>query len=464
LRENLIRDRRERLGSLAVALMVGILTGLWLKDVPLLQAANRTIMAEVQKRLGDDERDTRLLTLIDLSSAIGHREDISITLGEIGPDEEVLPSQSQVDFQLQLESLIELLRAVGLQKPRAIFVDWQTTAPRALWDPAKGALKPGVHAGFKDAFARFHATMDDLAETSPVFLVGDLMQDVVRVRQKTSPGNRHDNSLLSSELSDTEWYPYYPLAPMQSRSGSRLPSVTDGLIVFFELEDKVKAQPSKGFGLFEAMADINGQTGYWIDYGFAPSLVQNAIYLNNTEWTDPGLSKQLAERMSGKLVFIVDLTQPHIKDVIAVPARKEKLRVALPDGKEVEVRGSGGLVHACAFLTRTQEPLYAMPSGPKEMLLISLLSIAIAVVVWVISAIAATVSPKRWSKAGETGVELILLVAVTLFFVWFSIDWMAKSRVIIPQMQGFLVTRFVDTFLLACFLVRDALSKVPSAH
>lgn len=456
--QNLAEGWRERLIVLALALAVGVASGELLNNVPLLEEANRAALTAVQKRLGAVERNTRSLTLVDLSSAIGLRKDVPIAPGETLPDGTVLPTPGQVEFQLQLECLMELLAAVAAHRPMAIFVDWQTTAPRALWDEVKGAWRPGTHPEFQETFARFQAKLDALAEFCPVFFVGDLLEDVVRARRKTAPGKRHDVALLSSELPKTDWYPYFPLATIQSGSGMRLPSLTDGLISFLELEDKVMRRPTK-WGLFEATITVGNKPRFWIDYGFAPSLARNALFLDNTEWTDPSLPKEVTGRLAGNVVFIADLTRPDPNDTIPLPLDPEQMQVPVPAGVALEVVGSGGMAQACAFLTRTQEPLYALPSGPAETVLFAILNIAIAAAVWAASALLASVGRSGWNKSAEMGLELILLVGVTLLLSWYSVAWMADSRIMVPQVEGFLVTRFADTILLGVFLVIEGFRK-----
>jgi hypothetical protein len=446
-RDALSHNWQERVRSLLIAIAVGVASSFLLGSFFLLQEANRTAFAAVQKRLGDDDRDTQSVAIVDLSFAIGHRDKAPITVGETLPDGSVLPSPGQEAYGRQIESLTELLEALGSHKPKAIFVDWQTTAPTELWDAQNERWREGVSPEFKEAYARLLSTMDSLSPTCQVFVAGDLVQDLIAARLKTAPGRRYDIALVRSELPKTEWYPYFPLAQIQAGSGKSLPSVTDRIIAFDELEDRVSQRPTK-WGLFEASTSLEGMEGFWIDYGYVPSLVREALYLNLTEWTDPNRAADLTERIGGKVVFVTDLTDPQGEDAISIPVRPESLIVPLAEGMEVEARGSGGIAHACAFLTRTQGPLYALPAGPKEYVFFGVINILIALVAWLLSSFIGAIRQTDLESRQEVGLELFLLISLTIAIGWRALDWMADTSIVIPQIEGFLVTRFVDTVLL----------------
>lgn len=454
VRDYFLREWKWRIFMIGIAVFLGFLSGLVLNISPLLQAANRAVVMGVQDRLGNMSRDTSSVTMVDLSTAIGLRPDRPIALGEVLPDGTVIADQSQLDFLYQVECLIETLEGVRRHKPKAIFVDWQATAPLALWDPVSGRWRRGTHPDFVDAFSRLLDKVDEISVDSPVFIVGDLMQEVVASRLSTGPGRRFDVTLLSSALISSSDSSLFPLAPIQEASGTRMPSVTDGLVRFLDLEDKVASRPSK-WGLFNAVINLGQKEAFWIDYGFVPDLVDNALYLNNTDWSDPMLSKSLGDRLAGKIVVIADMSQPHASDVMQIPVRPERLVARTPQGT-VEVKGSGGIAHAAALLTRIQSPLYALPGGWQESVLFAVVNVLIAVVVWIVSALLGGLFPTSWGDASEGGLELLLLVATTFAFAFWAFDWMARSRVMIPQVEGFLVTRFVDTMLLGAGLIRNS--------
>jgi hypothetical protein len=84
-----------RSAVLGVSLLVGWGTDLLFQNTPLLQGANLNVYTVIQKRLGQMEKQTERLILIDLSSVLWLRRDEPITPGEVQPSGEVAPSRSQ---------------------------------------------------------------------------------------------------------------------------------------------------------------------------------------------------------------------------------------------------------------------------------------------------------------------------------------------------------------------------------
>ena len=61
-----------RFAVLGVSLLVGVATDLFFQDTRLLLEANRTVYGVIQKRLGETEKQTERLVLIDLMPISGH--------------------------------------------------------------------------------------------------------------------------------------------------------------------------------------------------------------------------------------------------------------------------------------------------------------------------------------------------------------------------------------------------------
>jgi hypothetical protein len=129
----------------------------------------------------------------------------------------------------------------------------------------------------------------------------------------------------------------------------------------------------------------------------------------------------------------------------------------------VEVRGSGGLAQACALLTRTKGPLYALPDGLPSVLFFVVLNILVALVAWLLSGFLSAMGRAPLETVKEVGVELFVLVAVTALVLLYGIDLMARFRVVIPQIEGYLVTRSLDTVLLAITLFWPFAKTAPGA-
>ena len=452
-----------RFAVLGVSLLVGWGIDLLFQNTPLLQGANLNVYTVIQKRLGQMEKQTERLILIDLSSVLWLRRDEPITPGEVQPSGEVAPSRSQEEFRLQIVGLTELLEIIGSFKPRAIFVDWQVTIPRALWDAEKGDWASGVSEQFKQDYERFLDTMERLGtQGCEVFIEGSLVADLYAAGLPTAPGRRRDRLLLESTLPRIGWGSYYPLAVMRKGSLYQLPAVTDGLIDALRkdeaarpIEDLIAKAPVK-WGVFHATVTVGDQECFWIDYGYAVPLVREALYLDLVRYRAAESQAMLAEKLAGKIVFLVDLTKPEGEDSITVPVSPTHPSNLRSDGSSYAItdeRRSGGLAQACAFLTRTQAPLYALSDGWTATFFFISVNVGIALLAWLLSGLFVSLLRTNLDTPLEAAAELVALILVTVLVLLYGIELMARARIMIPQIEGYLVTRIVDTLLLPIVLL-----------
>jgi hypothetical protein len=95
-----------------------------------------------------------------------------------------------------------------------------------------------------------------------------------------------------------------------------------------------------------------------------------------------------------------------------------------------------------------------LPAGGRELSFFAALNILIAVVAWVASALLGAIFRSPLDRPHEVALEMFLLILVTLVTVWFGLDLMTNQRILVPQIEGFLITRSVDTLLLVVLLCR----------
>lgn len=392
-----------------------------LAHTPTILQAKKGSYEIAQGELARRHFNSSSVVMVDLSTMIQQRG-----------TERLLPgTKAEGDFSVQIVGLDAALQSIAEGKPRAIFVDWQITLPPSFRadQEDKFQFAPEVSEEFQDNYLALMQTVATISKTIPVILLGDGTEDVRSKGTPVFPAVLPNAALVTCLLQRGELAPYVPFAPM-GLSSVKLPAFTDEVISRLELQDRLSGAPSK-WGLFQAQQSLKAGNHFWINYGFAPALLADGVFLTGLELKDPSTRSRLKDR----IVVIADITVPRGDDKIELPVGPER------DDRRL---GSGGFAHACALLTRTESPIYALPEGCPEIIITLIANILVGLCTIGLGSWTAKFVQEALKERVELLFELFAFIGVSLIVLLCLPAWFARHDLLVIQTQGFLICRFLD--------------------
>jgi hypothetical protein len=424
-----------------ISTVIGFALAGLLSETNLLKEAKEAGYVAAQKELASAKHETGDVVLVDLSTLISRRSSDPLVPG------------SNTDFELsdQYVGLKSVLKDLSSAKPKAIFIDWVVTMPEAFRkkNSKEFAFATNVSPDLQRSYRELFEYISKLDIQPQVMILGDEVEEIRAKKQQVFPKELTDFSLVSGALSQGEWNRFVPYSPMQSMSLNHIPSFTDAIISGYMLKDKVVENPRKNL-FFNAVAEEHGKKKFWIDFGYAPTLLRNAI---SKMPVDLKITDDWKAKIKGKIVILADISEPHEMDRFDFPLSREIL-VMNRLGEKTQIRqGGGGVVHGCALLTRIKDPLYALEDGVPEWIVFGVVNITIAMLAWLFGVIAARWVSEPKKESVESLFDLIFIIGFSFVTILWIPSWLARSRLLVPQIETFLVTRFLDIILIVIVLV-----------
>ena len=228
------------------------------------------------------------------------------------------------------------------------------------------------------------------------------------------------------------------LSPVQPLAGKRLPSFTDAVISHFDEPDLVREQPRRWL-LFSATRLVHNERCFWIDYGYAQDLLDKSVRWSFRDTINDDIRKKLR----GKVVILLDLQRPVRTDDKEIPVKTRH-------------QYGAGIGHACAYLTRTRQPLYALPEGWPEWVLFGGSGVILSLGTSFFSGWASRPFRKSRRLRVAVAVELLGLVGILIAAVIWAPRFLASQHLLVPQLSTFVALRSLDLIGVIVFLAIEA--------
>lgn len=480
-----------------LALLLSLLHGMkaWVKTATLVKDVEALSYGELQRRRLSQPIPSTDVVLVDLYPLISPRRS-----GQLSPSLAV-----QEELIGQFITLRRLLEGLIRIRPRAVMVDWELVLPPALRRSQGGGrfgYHPQLSKEFRQAYEDLLRSLQRLHREGIPVIVGAWGYQPLRAQgEPMFPIDLHELTVASLGLL-VERDGVSRVALMREGTGTHLPSLTDALIRLLEdprFPDRVRLYPSRMI-VFEAIhRDVNASSvalpneTYWIDYRYAPDLLRNAILAPTPQDATAikvvlqyGTAFSPKEKMwearlsklRDKVIILADLSSSSEQspdkfnwpvDELAQSSKQAVTEALIgaglsydeasrhPAAQEIHRRVPGGLIHASAFLTRTQAPIYSLPSGLHFWIFLFLFNAFVMVIIyfltrafagWFVHRLRDKHTREEMKEVVHSFFEALGILGITLLFIFPVMSgFLAKHDLFIPQYTTVAMTRFVDLVL-----------------
>ncbi len=298
---------------------------------------------------GWDESD---VILLDLASLIGPRP--------TQPSLEATPASSPNELAPQWVALKNVIEELEAAQPRSVLIDWELGLGPSFVrrDGPKFRFQDAVPEETRSAYLQLCRALSKANTKLPVLFIADDAADRIGKSEDAFPLPDLALTAVASTHFVANIGPYVGMAPY-GKSGLPL-ATSPRTLAKLTLSNRLTARPVK-LGLFHGLTEHDGESSYWINEGFLPNLITTSVSASLYDPKRSLSSSTIQDRLRNKVVILTDVMS-QTGDVLTVPLPDE-LRFDSLDGAKSVTAASGGTLTACALLTLSNRPLYALPHG-----------------------------------------------------------------------------------------------------